>query len=600
MIGGASRPDVLVSLQQQSAVWDFVLTLITLFSVLTAGLLVAKRSLVGLIAVVLLAVSPLWLHGIFDPGPGVFWGMCIAIVLAPSLPPWTRAAALGALLGTSPLGIPLLAGSLLAAFLTPKPEERRLWASALVLSLPVACLWNPEILINWNRWGESLSWNLRLLGFLGPMPEAYIRPDNPVTLLKQGLGYALPVLVAAALFARGRRSRQPRFLLAVCLVAALILGTLWGRLGRGDLVAVVPLLAVLSAEGADLLWSAGRRWLQEAGRRPVAAALLALVVLPVGVGGLAEVSSWSRPSAEKACLQWLSENVEEGAWVALDARSPAPRVVRNRLGSFFEEMETRYLRIPGHRLRPDLYRGSHWLGWYLPFDYLVLSARTVGSLLEVSERYTDILGFYTESLVGLPERATFGGAGWRDPKISILTVPGDSLGDGWRERLGAGPSEGLQPDFLQTLGSALADVGRTDGALAALSRSLELGNRSASLYANLGALHLTRQEYKDAAAILGEGLKTWPDQPILLHNLGLAYARGGLPRRAVQVYGRLLSVAPWNDEARLDLAAALFLDGQTERARVVLEDYLNRVPPERRRPEVDELVRQLLPERARG
>jgi Flp pilus assembly protein TadD len=126
-------------------------------------------------------------------------------------------------------------------------------------------------------------------------------------------------------------------------------------------------------------------------------------------------------------------------------------------------------------------------------------------------------------------------------------------------------------------------------------RSLALGNRSASVYANLGALHLTRREYKDAVAVLDEGLADFPDHPILLHNQALAFARGGLPRRAVRAFGKLLAVAPWNHEARLDLAAALLLDGQEDRARAVLEDYLQRVPPEKRPAHADELVRRLLP-----
>jgi tetratricopeptide (TPR) repeat protein len=160
--------------------------------------------------------------------------------------------------------------------------------------------------------------------------------------------------------------------------------------------------------------------------------------------------------------------------------------------------------------------------------------------------------------------------------------------------------EGLQPDFLHSFGSALGEVGVSDGALALLTRALSLGDRSASLFANLGALYLTRRDYKDAVAILDEGLKMWTDHPILLHNLALAYARGGLARRAVQIYGRLLQVAPWDDGARLDLAAALLMDGDHDRARMVLQDYLRRVPRDRRPPEVEELTRRLLPEDSGG
>lgn len=255
--------------------------------------------------------------------------------------------------------------------------------------------------------------------------------------------------------------------------------------------------------------------------------------------------------------------------------------------------EVRYLRIPSHRLRPDLYRGVFWTGWYLPFDYLVLSARTPAALLDRSERYADILAFYTEALMRLDERATFGGPGWRDPKISIFALPGDSLGAGWRERILGGPEQGLPPDFLVALGTGLGGAGAAEGALGVLTRALDLGSRSPALYANLAALHLGKKEYKRSADVLEEGLGIYPDHPGLLHNLGLTFARGGLPRRAVQVYTRLVQKAPWDDDAKLELAAAFYLDGQHDRARLALADYQRRVPPGERPEEARELAREL-------
>jgi hypothetical protein len=530
--------------------------------------------------------------------------MALVAVLTPSLPLWMRACGLSIHIATGPLGIPLLLGALASSLLSRMEEERRQWASILVVSLPLACLWNPEILLSWGDWWSGTSWHVRLLGFLGPMPGVYIRIEKPLSIFLGGGGRGIAVVVfsvavyalvlGAGLVKRLRQPREPRSLASILVLLGFVLGVLWGRLERMELTTLAPFLAMMAADGALFLWDVVKAGIQPQARRAAALLVLALLVLPIAVGGAKEFVSWRNPSAEKACLEWLESNVGEGEWVVLDPRSPTPKAIRSRFGPRGDE-EARYLQIPSHRLRPDLYRGSFWAGWYLPFDHIVLSARTAGPLLERPEAYRDILGFYTEALTTFQEEATFGGEGWRDPKISIMALSGDSLGQGWMERLKAGPMQGLQPDFLQSLGSALGEVDASEEALAVLMRSVSLGNRSASVYANLGALHLSRKEYRDAVAVLDEGLAAFPDHPILLHNKALAFARGGIPRRAVQNFGKLLNVAPWNHDARLDLAAALLLDGQEGRARIVLEDYLKRVPPEKRPDHADQLVRQLLP-----
>jgi hypothetical protein len=478
LLRGTPRPDILLELQNQSNAWNGVITVLTLLAAAAAGYLVLRRrGGAAVLAAILLTTSPLWLRDIFDPGPGVFWGMALAVVLTPSLPLWMRACSLSVHIATSPLGIPLLLGALASSLFSRMEEERRQWASILIVSLPLACLWNPEILLNWGEWWRGALWHLRLLGFLGPMPGAYIRLEKPLSLLLRGMGYAIPLLVGAGLLKRLGRPREPVSLLTFFLFLGIVLGILWGRLDRWELVAVVPFLALVGGEGALRLWDTAKTWMLPRARLAGALLLLGLVLVPVAVGGVREVGSWMKPSAEKACLEWLESNVGEGEWVVLDPRSPAPKVIRSLFGPRGDD-DARYLRIPSHRLRPDLYRGSFWTGWYLPFDHLVLSARTAGPLLETSEAYRDILGFYTEALTTLREEATFGGEGWRDPKISIMALSGDSLGKGWTERLKAGPLEGLQPDFLHSLGSALGEVGASEEALGLLTRSLALGNRS--------------------------------------------------------------------------------------------------------------------------
>jgi tetratricopeptide (TPR) repeat protein len=592
LLGGAAAPDLFQLLVERNPLWTGWAAVFPLAAALAIPWILARGRRGVPLGSVFLAASPLWLAALFEPGGAATAALAVALLVGRDHPALLRGLGLGCLVATHPLGLPAAAGALALVAVSPTGERRGHWAASLALAVPVAALWNPQLLMDWPSAAEALLWRLRLLGFLGPMPEPYIRPDAIGSLLFRNLGPATPLLALAGIFGIGAR-RDPAFLFALLFAASLLLGGTWGRLDRETAAALAPWLAFLAGEGGAVGWDRIRSWLQPLAVRPVAWILIVLVLAPLGARTVREASSWFRPSAERAAAAWLADHVGEGEWVVLDPEAPAAPGWSAGEVPGAQPTPERVLRIPRHRLRPDLYRGSYWLGWYLPFDYLVLCARTAAPLLDTGAAYADILDFYTGALVRLEEKAVFGGPGWRDPKISILGLPGDSLEAHWPDRLAAGPDNGLQPEFLLSLGSALAGAGRPAEALAVLSRAGELGDRSKSLFNHLGALHLERKTYDEAARVLEEGLHRWPRDPGLLHNLALVYSRAGLHGRAVPLYERLLDAAPWNHEASLHLAASLMLSGREDRAQRVIEDYIRRVAPDERSPEARRLLEDL-------
>jgi tetratricopeptide (TPR) repeat protein len=552
-----------------------------------AGLWTAFRLRGRLLALAVLW-SPLWLRGLFEASPGVVDGLLLLLALWCRRPAG-RALALGLLLASSRFG-PLAAAFVLLEIAWQREARGRLetltaWLGAWV----VGALLQPSLLLRPGVWLAERGWSLELLGLAGPLPEGFLAPEPAGSLLWRGLGPGVLGLALAGLLPRLRDWRAPGNAASLGLVLALGVGLLWGVPGREEALTLLPVLAVLAADGGSLVWKRVRGAAKARRREVLRVALGLLTLLPFLPGSAAEARRWSRPSGAWATLRWMETNLPRGSWVVLDPT--APRIPSAWLDPDSARVEI--LRIPWHPYRPDLYRGAFWLGWYLPFDYLVVSARTLTPLFDRPEGYRDIFDFYVQALAGLKEEAVFGGPGWRDPRISVLALPDSSLGEGYAHRLQQGPEQGLQPEFLVLLGGALAQRGRAEEALSVLLRARALGDTSPALYANLGALYLQRGALRDAAQVLQEGLERWPEHPVLLRNLAVAYARRQLWRRAANTYARLVRRAPWDTEALLELAAALYRDGRRAQARRALEDYLRRVPPERRPRKAGELARAL-------
>jgi tetratricopeptide (TPR) repeat protein len=88
-------------------------------------------------------------------------------------------------------------------------------------------------------------------------------------------------------------------------------------------------------------------------------------------------------------------------------------------------------------------------------------------------------------------------------------------------------------------------------------------------------LHLVRRErFAEAAVLLQAGLDRSPSSVRLLSSLGLAQFRLGRYRDAIRSYSRAIELEPGLDAAREGLAFLLYMTGDLDRARAVVEQGL--------------------------
>lgn len=85
-------------------------------------------------------------------------------------------------------------------------------------------------------------------------------------------------------------------------------------------------------------------------------------------------------------------------------------------------------------------------------------------------------------------------------------------------RLGTSNLPQFSPGFT-TLGRVLAQMGRTDEALAAFAKALEIDRQSQSALVGLARLHLVRGERAQARSILSQAVQFHPDDPLITNML---------------------------------------------------------------------------------
>jgi Flp pilus assembly protein TadD len=87
---------------------------------------------------------------------------------------------------------------------------------------------------------------------------------------------------------------------------------------------------------------------------------------------------------------------------------------------------------------------------------------------------------------------------------------------------------------------------------------------------------MSERRYDDAAAAYRELLKSRPDEPGLLANLGMAMAMGGHENEAVAPLERALALNPKLTNARMFLGSSYLAIGEPQKAVTALKQALNR------------------------
>ena len=138
-----------------------------------------------------------------------------------------------------------------------------------------------------------------------------------------------------------------------------------------------------------------------------------------------------------------------------------------------------------------------------------------------------------------------------------------------------------RPEAMVQLGVAYAVQGRHLDAEQAYQRAIKLDDHFNAAYVNLADLFAQQNEEVKANAILKQGLAVLPDDPDLHHALGLSLIRARRYDDALPALAKAAALAPDNARYTYVYAVALHSTGNIKKARITLEQALQRHPYDR-------------------
>ena len=128
-----------------------------------------------------------------------------------------------------------------------------------------------------------------------------------------------------------------------------------------------------------------------------------------------------------------------------------------------------------------------------------------------------------------------------------------------------------RPESQVNLGGIYSDLGRTEEAVTAYRKAIELQDQFVPAYVNLAQLLSQQKKENESIDLLKAGLKMVPDDASLHHALGLALARQKDLPEALEQLSRAAELAPDNVRYSYVYAIALQSTGNVKQAIEVLE-----------------------------
>jgi len=174
------------------------------------------------------------------------------------------------------------------------------------------------------------------------------------------------------------------------------------------------------------------------------------------------------------------------------------------------------------------------------------------------------------------------GRGVSDPRV--VAQLGGYLADAGRpaeavailEQLARDPA--ADPDTLNTLGIAYAQGGKAALAQQTFERVLAVNPESSVPLENLGLLALERRDLQAAGAYFDRAVGAAPSSSRAHAGVGIVALRRGDHQAAFDAWTRAVQLDPRNFEALYNLGVNLARDGQLDRARPYLEQFLRTAP----------------------
>ena len=199
---------------------------------------------------------------------------------------------------------------------------------------------------------------------------------------------------------------------------------------------------------------------------------------------------------------------------------------------------------------------DHWT-YFASLGIMVLAVRTGAHLFKRFKKE----GGWLLPVAAVAAVVWLGAATWRQAGIY------HDLGTLWEDTLAKNPSCWLAHN---SLGSALADVGRLDEARAHYEQGLTIKPDSAELLNNLASVLLDQGRPAEAISYLHKTLEVAPRSAMAYYNLGNAFDQLNKPHEAEANYRRALELDPNHAECHSNLACLLYAAGKPQEA---LEEF---------------------------
>ena len=119
------------------------------------------------------------------------------------------------------------------------------------------------------------------------------------------------------------------------------------------------------------------------------------------------------------------------------------------------------------------------------------------------------------------------------------------------------------------LGKALQQAGRTEEALSAYERALQIDRRHGDAYNNIATIYHLQQRYDEAIEWYNKALILYPEYEEIYQNLADAYTNKGEMDKAIAMYERALEIDDRDGGAWNNFGETLYKAGNWERAEEV-------------------------------
>jgi len=345
--------------------------------------------------------------------------------------------------------------------------------------------------------------------FAGAEAVEVTAADKFATILRHNLGIPGILVGLWGFIGLVRTRRFAAFAVLLWLIVLIMPQLGWRRLYPRYLLLVWPTILLLVAIGIDRI--AGSLVPSPKRERLLAQILMGIVLIVPTLRLFDRERARIRPDPRIEMTEWIEANLPEGERIVIESGGPFPSAERFSLD------------------RVD------FLGRSTPGDYRDRGIRYLTA--SGQQRRVEGSGAFEKIFVNLEEIAKESEIVWQSGRHVVYRLKGEAgwvgtvdsvLASGdWRSARDlleqVVHSEDNSPYAWKRLGALRVEAGDTAAAVEAYRQAARLDSCDVEVLLTLGNLFLDREQFDEAIAMFESALLPAPNDPLVFHNLGVAF-----------------------------------------------------------------------------